>query len=788
MKVEAATSAETGRTRRSVRVAMVAPYPRSVEAHGEESLGGVASYTRCLVEALARTTDVLVVAPRPEGALRTHSTGRIEVREVSARDVPRAIRELARYASVDAIHLQFEQHLYGGPRENLRIAGALRAARRAKRVVVTIHQVPDLAEVDRAFLRRNGFPPFPRAARAWLRAQYAALARGADVLLVHEPRLQERLVAQYGIAASRIAVVPHGIERVAPTYTQPRAKALLRAEGKVVLLYFGYVTGYKGVDLLVDALERLDDEARGRLRVIIAGKVPERKLENETFRAGIDALEARIAALGRFVERKGFLTAAQIPLHLEAADAVVFPYRQVFGASGPFALAVGHGRPFLASEAFRGMGVPDEAMFPLDADALAARIAQVAREPAALDALATHARRIAESATWTSVADRTAALYAAKPSLLVMGAYGQDNLGDEALLEVHLQQLSGARITVASSSPAQTAARYGVASVRTYGGARTFDAFLASDAVVYGGGSVVKELPAPQMRYRVVAALALLATLARATGRRVIYSAVGIEQLGTRLGRALASLATRAADLLHVRDEGSQRLLEAMGVGERARVVADPAFLLAIDEAALRRADEILAPASGRPVVVLNPMWSGEAHVARDEVVRAFVSLADEITGKLDAGVLILPFKTAGADNDAELARDVALLVGRPDRVMLAPSDLRPAEALAVMAQSALVVGMRHHGALLALVAGAPVVAIPYAPKTRHLVEEFGLRAASVPAAELTSATLSAAFWRVWSLRAEQPVATRAPLVAAQVRARENFRVIRSYLRLAEPA
>ena len=770
------------------KIAMLAPYPRTREAHGEESLGGVASYTRCLVDALRAHADVLVLAPGEGSAGPRPSEGGVAVRDVPTAGVPRALRALARDPTVDAVHVQFEQHLYGGPRQNLRLAAALRALRRRTRVVVTLHQVPDLAEVDRAFLRRNGFPAFPRAARAWMRMQYAALARGADLLLVHEPRLKERLVAQYGLAAARVAVVPHGVETRAPLCPQDEAKSRLGAEGKVLLLYFGYVTGYKGVDLLVDALERLDADARARLRVVIAGKVPERKLENAAFRAEIDALEARIAALGSFVDRKGFLGAEDVSLHLAAADAVLFPYRQVFGASGPFALAVGHGRPFLASEAFRGMGVPEEALFPLDADALAARLAACARDPAALGVLAGHARRIAAGSTWSSVAQRTAAAYRPAPSVLLMGAYGQDNLGDEALLEVHLQQLAGARVVVASSSPRQTGARYDVPSVRTYGGARTLHAFLASRAVVYGGGSVVKELPRPQPGYRVVAALAFLGSLARLTGRRIVYSAVGVERLRTRLGRALARVALRAAHLLHVRDEGSRRLLAEMHADAGARVVADPAFLLREDEAAVRRAEAVLAPARGRPVVVLNPMWSGEVDLPREDVVRAFAALAEEVVATLDAHVLLLPFKTAGHDDDAELAKHVARRVARPGRVDLAPLDLRPAEALAIMRRSALVVGMRHHGTLLALVAGTPVLAVPYAPKTRHLVEEFGLADASLPAERITPEALSSAFWRAWKSRDGQPRATAVPLAAAQARAQENFRVIRSFLGLPERA
>ena len=53
--------------------------------------------------------------------------------------------------------------------------------------------------------------------------------------------------------------------------------------------------------------------------------------------------------------------------------------------------------------------------------------------------------------------------------LLLMGAYGQRNLGDDALLEVFLTQLHGEPLMVNSATPRATSERYGVATLPTYG-------------------------------------------------------------------------------------------------------------------------------------------------------------------------------------------------------------------------------------------------------------------------------------------------------------------------------
>src|SRR5581483_6301413 len=99
-------------------------------------------------------------------------------------------------------------------------------------------------------------------------------------------------------------------------------------------------------------------------------------------------LEARIAALGPWVERKGFLTAEEIRIYLAACDAAVFPYRQVFGASGPLALALAQGRPFLLSDAFVGMGFDPRALFPRSPEGLAAKLREFLSDERLRDALA----------------------------------------------------------------------------------------------------------------------------------------------------------------------------------------------------------------------------------------------------------------------------------------------------------------------------------------------------------------------------------------------------------------
>lgn len=394
-----------------MRVALVAPYPRTQDAHGEEGLGGVASYAKSLAIPLCESTDLVVYSPH-DGPLGRRRDGSIAIHDVprGGAALAQALRDLGE-TRVDAVHVQFEQHLYGGPAQNVRLARALRSLRKRAGVVVTLHQVPDLDAVDRAFLKQNGFPPLPMLARAWMRLQYAMLVNGSDVVIVHEDRLARRLVEQYGAPADRVRVVPHGVDPTPPTLDQAEAKTRIGAPGKTVLLYFGFITGYKGVDLLVEALEHLPPETREDVRVVIAGKAPDRKMEKAGFRAEIESLEARIQALGPWVERRGFLTAEEVRVYLAAADVALFPYRQVFGASGPLALALAQGRPVLLSDAFAGMGFDKHALFPRTPEGLALKIREFLGDDRLRDALARQAMALRDERAWPRVAAATAECY-----------------------------------------------------------------------------------------------------------------------------------------------------------------------------------------------------------------------------------------------------------------------------------------------------------------------------------------------------------------------------------------
>ncbi len=146
-----------------------------------------------------------------------------------------------------------------------------------------------------------------------------------------------------------------------------------------VLLYFGVVRPYKGVEDLVAALGLLPPKIRNRCRLVLVGEKWE----------GWTAPEQAIAASPnadriQFTDR--YVTDAEVADHFAHADAVVFPYRRS-SSSGPLHIAMSSGLPVIvtavgglveAADKYEGTRfVP-----PADPPALAAAMAKLTDHPA----------------------------------------------------------------------------------------------------------------------------------------------------------------------------------------------------------------------------------------------------------------------------------------------------------------------------------------------------------------------------------------------------------------------
>jgi glycosyltransferase involved in cell wall biosynthesis len=159
-----------------------------------------------------------------------------------------------------------------------------------------------------------------------------------DAVIVHSEHGRRRLTRELGIDPACVHAIPHGA--FAHLAEAPPMPPPHQADGPVVLC-FGLMRPYKGLDVLIEAWRGIDapDAQRrsGTPELWIAG-MP---------RMDISGLRAAAPANVRFDAR--FIGDDELPAYFQRADLVVLPYREI-DQSGVLFTALAFGKPLLLSD------------------------------------------------------------------------------------------------------------------------------------------------------------------------------------------------------------------------------------------------------------------------------------------------------------------------------------------------------------------------------------------------------------------------------------------------------
>jgi glycosyltransferase involved in cell wall biosynthesis len=213
---------------------------------------------------------------------------------------------------------------------------------------------------------------------------------------------RERL-ATAGVDSSRVRVIPHGaFDYLTRQHEETPLPPELAAVDGPVILFFGLVRPYKGVDVLLDAFRSV----RGAELWIVGRPLG---IALDGLRQAASLVPGRV----RFVPR--FVGDHELPAYFRRADVVALPHRDA-EQSGVLFAALAFGKAIVMSEvggfgevAATGAGtlVP-----PGDSDALAERLQELVDDEALRERLAAAAATAAAGPySWELVARRTLDLY-----------------------------------------------------------------------------------------------------------------------------------------------------------------------------------------------------------------------------------------------------------------------------------------------------------------------------------------------------------------------------------------
>jgi len=179
--------------------------------------------------------------------------------------------------------------------------------------------------------------------RITLRCQYKL----SDHLFVHTKKMRDELVAQFGVKKDKISVIPYGINNAVPftglSGEQAREELGLGKNEKVIL-YFGAIKQYKGLEYLVAAFQQIAAEQDYRL--IIAG---ERKKGYEEYWRSIQQSIEGHSSQEKILRKIEFIPDEKTEIYFKAADVAVLSYTEIF-QSGILFMAFAYGLPVIATD------------------------------------------------------------------------------------------------------------------------------------------------------------------------------------------------------------------------------------------------------------------------------------------------------------------------------------------------------------------------------------------------------------------------------------------------------
>ena len=534
----------------------VTPYPPKGSPTASHS--GVATYAAHLARRARRQgADVAVLAPPRTASPAAPPTGRAPSAAVRAGGRARAAQGRAAPRQRRAVGAPPARDVpYGGPASVPALAPALRALRaRARPGGDDAPRRRPGGRWTRDFgaLHRVQAPPAARAPRPRLGA-----ARDRP------PRRARWSCTSRASAASCRGrdVVPHGVERV-----EPRSRRRPGAPGAA--------STTAGSSCSASASSRPTRASRPRsAAAALAGDdvhlVDRRRRAPAPGRgrpARACASARRPAPLHRLRRRRGRRATGSPPPTSRCC-----PIRGRSPPAARWRSRSPHGTPVLLSTALaRSAGAPDVLAVAAEPAALAGRLRQLAGQPARSRDLRGVARA-RRRPRWPAVAGAISSSTRRGPddrSVLLAGAFGQRNPGDEALLErVRARSTAGTLVAATARPPGHRRRRTASRAVRADDCVAVARRSRAPTRVVFAGGTVFKTLHPACGR----PPLALLRGARRA--RRGARAAAQAARARRRRRRRASTAAPRArsraascaaADLLVLRDEESADLLAGIG-------------------------------------------------------------------------------------------------------------------------------------------------------------------------------------------------------------------------------
>lgn len=263
---------------------------------------------------------------------------------------------------------------------------------RGAKIILTVH---DLLPHDTAELYKKTF---------------CELYGMVDKIICHSDHIKKRLVDEFHVPEKNVQVIPHGpfFYDVEITDNQKLLSELDIKNDELVVLWQGIIFPYKGIDLLLDAWQAVEDKVSHAV-LIIAGTGAA-----ELLHAILE--QSKRLGLKRVKTQFRFVSTEELVALYRAADIVVYPYRAIT-TSGALATGLALGKTIIASDlpVFREILASGENALlvdPQNRKQLSEALIELLTRPDIRNQLATNTKKMNfGDESWSSIAQQTVEIY-----------------------------------------------------------------------------------------------------------------------------------------------------------------------------------------------------------------------------------------------------------------------------------------------------------------------------------------------------------------------------------------
>ena len=620
-----------------------------------------------------------------------------------------ALRELQRMITergVQVIHCH-------GSRGNL--MGALLKRRCKLPVISTVHSDPKLDYLGRS------------AARMTYGVLNAWALRRMDYYVGVSDSMKKLLMSR-GFDANRIFTIYNGVEFDTDESPVPGEREAyfrelgLQTDGKSVVV---------GIGARFDAVKDVATLLRGFaiawrthpcLRLLVAGDGQERAmLENLARELGI---REAVCFAGWVTDMRRFYRCIDINTLTSLSE--TFPYAVTEGARAgkPIVSTRVGGIPMLVQHGKTGFLVE-----PGDAQELGRCLGLLAEDPKLRKELGEALyQKASNEFSAAATARRQVEIYeqilAARSreryGVVICGAYGMRNAGDEAVLDAILADMReidpAMPLTVLSRNPRDTMENHSVKALHSFNVPGYRRAMKRSELYINGGGSLVQDITSSRNIWYYLNSM----RAAKKLGCKVMMYGCGVGPVLRERNRRLAGrIISRYVDAITLRERHSLRVLRELGVsGPEITVASEPA--LSLESAPESQINALMRRCSLNPekryFCICIRKWQG-----MKQALPLFARAADNAWYRHGLTPLLL---SVNPRQDEDLVRQLRELVKVP--CALVEESMTSGELIGFISRMTVVMAMRLHPLIFSTSQSVPSIGISYDPKVAAFLDYIG--------------------------------------------------------------